>query len=259
VWTTAPGGHPQDLFGKVWYEATAAAWYGIDGRHGRLRGEVQPDAADLRTLKAVLRAALRGAAAAAVYVSEFMHPTVKGYVKPWSNHGRAAERRARLPRRSLAGAAWSGSCPPVPAAGVETMLILAALLGGRAARRRPQRFRRERSFCSSPSLVRRGSRCRSGLASNACSRATTAAGSCRRSPHLRPAQLARRASRWLRGGADHLHDREDSLATCPSTCARARSRSAPPLADGRAHRAADGEPGIFSAIMIGLGRAVARR
>src|SRR5439155_1093460 len=64
-------------------------------------------------------------------------------------------------------------------------------------------------------------------------------------PHLRSAQLAlRRRRHGLRGGAAHLHDhrgRAGQRAPSPARgVARARRQ---PLADGRAHRAAHGQPG----------------
>src|SRR5205823_6347268 len=135
--------HPEvtlgTLFGRVWYEGYAEPAYVCQSTGGTDDFEAKLSLTPLiyGTLKGTFYALLFAvplALLAAVYVSEFMHPTVKGYVKP------VVEIMAALPSVVLGFLAGLWLAPAVerivpglfllPA--VETMLILAALLAWRA-------------------------------------------------------------------------------------------------------------------------------
>jgi phosphate transport system permease protein len=135
--------HPEvtlkTLFGKVWYEGySGPAWvWQSTGGSDDFEAKLSLTPLIYGTLKGTFYALLFAvplALLAAVYVSEFMHPTVKGYVKP------VVEIMAALPSVVLGFLAGLWLAPAVerivpglfllPA--VETMLILAALLAWRA-------------------------------------------------------------------------------------------------------------------------------
>ena len=113
--------HPEatlkTLFGKVWYEGYAKPEYVWQSTGGTDDFEAKFSLTPLiyGTLKGTFYALLFAvplALLAALYVSEFMHPTVKGYVKP------VVEIMAALPSVVLGFLAglWlaprsSGSCP----------------------------------------------------------------------------------------------------------------------------------------------------
>ena len=111
--------------------------------------------------------------------------------------------------------------------------------------------------CASAVAGRGGdARRRSALA---CSGAARLRSARRHRRHLRAAQRpGRRLRDGLRDHPDHLHaGRGRALAACPRTCARARS--APGRRPGRPRSRIvipTAMSGLFSAVMIGLGRAV---
>jgi len=135
--------HPEitlkTLFGKVWYEGySRPAWvWQSTGGTDDFEAKFSLTPLVYGTLKGTFYALLFAvplALLAAVYVSEFMHPAVKGYVKP------AVEIMAALPSVVLGFLAGLWLAPAVervvpglfllPA--VETVVILAALLVWRA-------------------------------------------------------------------------------------------------------------------------------
>jgi len=135
--------HPEitlkTLFGKVWYEGySRPAWvWQSTGGTDDFEAKFSLTPLIYGTLKGTFYALLFAvplALLAAIYVSEFMHPAVKGYVKP------AVEIMAALPSVVLGFLAGLWLAPAVerivpglfllPA--VETVVILAALLAWRA-------------------------------------------------------------------------------------------------------------------------------
>ena len=118
-----PGGHAQDPVrqGLVRGLLRARVRVAVHRRHRRLRGEVQPDPADLRHAQGHgLRAAHRGAAGAARRaLRQRVHAPGGEELREAGgrDHGGAAERGARLPGRPLARADGRAHRPrPLPAA-----------------------------------------------------------------------------------------------------------------------------------------------
>ena len=242
---SAPGGDARDPLrqGLVRGLLRAGVRVAVHGRHRRLRGQAQPDAADLRHAQGhVLRAAHRGAAGAARRaLRQRVHAPDGEELREAGrrDHGRAAQRRARLPGRPLARAAWSSascrassccrSCCP-------SCILAAYCVWRTVAARRPRPLQdRHRGLPAGPGGARGrpGSRSRSA----ALVEATLLGGELSRlaavgaRAHLRPAQLAgRRRRHGLRRHPDHLHHRRGL----------ARQRAAAPargLAGARRRRA----------------------
>ena len=110
TWTTPTRrSRLKTVFGKVWYEGYSKPEYVWQSTGGTDDFEAKFSLTPLiyGTLKGTFYALLFAvplALLAATYVSEFMHPTVKGYVKPVVEIMAALpERGSRIPRRAVAG------------------------------------------------------------------------------------------------------------------------------------------------------------
>ena len=252
--------HPEitlsTLFGKIWYEGYSQPTYVWQSTGGTddFEGKFSLTPLLYGTLKGTFYALLFAvplALLAALYVSEFMHPAVKAYVKP------VVEIMAALPSVVLGFLAGLWLAPLVERVVpglfllplVETVCILAALLVWHLfplslrARARPG----TEVFLLVPVVIA-GAWIALGLGGLVETRLLGGdyRGWLLSAPRtdLRPAELARRRrGHGIRGGPDHLHDRRGfagQRAAAPARrIARARRHA---LADRAAHRAAHREP-----------------
>ena len=117
--TRTPRSRWRALFGKVWYEGydEPELRLAVDQRHRRLRAQAQPHAAPRRhaqghVLLAAARHPARRAAARCTPRSSCTRACKRVRQADGRDHGGAAQRGARLPRRALAGAARSSATFP---------------------------------------------------------------------------------------------------------------------------------------------------
>jgi hypothetical protein len=257
------------LWGKVWYEGRrrAGCTSGSPPRPRRVRAQVQPDAADFRHPQGAFYAMLFAMPLAmfgAIYTAYFMSPR---RCAAWSSRHRGdggpADGHPRLPGRPVAGAVGGEQ----PAGGLQHLLLMPPMMMLAA----PSLWPACRPPCAARSGRLGGGAADAGAASWSAGRASwlsplhriwffdgSAPVADRRGHHLRPAQCpGRRHRHGLRRHPDHL-------LHCRGRGVQRAQAPHPGLAGAGRHALADvtrvvlltASPGIFSAVMIGFGRAV---